>query len=115
MLVGEVGIPRREFLYELRRWEIDAIIRGYRRRARTAWETTRWQTFCIVTSMGAKFNNEKELRTFSWDHEDEIPITEDEAEDMMELMNSINKKEEENDESEEGRQGAGSQAAAEPA
>lgn len=112
--MGEVGIPRREFLFDLRRWEIDAIIRGYRKRARTSWDTARWQTFLILTGMGAKISNEKELRVFPWDHDEDIPITEDEAEDMMELMDSINKKREENDESEEGRQGAGSQAAAEP-
>ena len=30
--MGEIGIPRREFLYELRFWEVRRIIRGYRRR-----------------------------------------------------------------------------------
>lgn len=32
--MGEIGIPRREFLYELRFWEVRRIIRGYRRRNR---------------------------------------------------------------------------------
>jgi hypothetical protein len=30
--VGEIGIPRREFLYDIRFWEVRRIIRGYRRR-----------------------------------------------------------------------------------
>jgi hypothetical protein len=30
--VGEIGIHRREFLYDLRFWEVRRIIRGYRRR-----------------------------------------------------------------------------------
>ena len=30
--MGEIGIPRREFLYEIRFWEVRRIIRGYRRR-----------------------------------------------------------------------------------
>jgi len=30
--VGEIGIPRHEFLYDLRFWEVRRIIRGYRRR-----------------------------------------------------------------------------------
>lgn len=30
--MGEIGIPRREFLYDLRFWEVRRIIRGYRRR-----------------------------------------------------------------------------------
>jgi hypothetical protein len=32
--VGEIGIPRHEFLYELTWWEINSIIRGYRKRNR---------------------------------------------------------------------------------
>ena len=30
--MGEIGIPRREFLYDIRIWEVRRIIRGYRRR-----------------------------------------------------------------------------------
>jgi len=32
--VGEIGISRREFLYDIRFWEARRIIRGYRRRNR---------------------------------------------------------------------------------
>ena len=32
MLVGEIGIPRKEFLYDITFWEVQRIIRGYRRR-----------------------------------------------------------------------------------
>lgn len=32
--MGEIGIPRREFLYDLKFWEVRRIIRGYRRRNR---------------------------------------------------------------------------------
>ena len=32
LFVGEIGIPRHEFLYELTWWEINSIIRGYRKR-----------------------------------------------------------------------------------
>jgi hypothetical protein len=34
--VGEIGIPRREFLYDLHFWEVRRIIRGYRQRDRLA-------------------------------------------------------------------------------
>jgi len=30
--VGEIGIPRREFLYDIQFWEVRRIIRGYRQR-----------------------------------------------------------------------------------
>jgi hypothetical protein len=32
--VGEIGISRREFLYDIRFWEVRRIIRGYRKRGR---------------------------------------------------------------------------------
>lgn len=32
--MGEIGIPRREFLYDIQFWEVRRIIRGYRRRDR---------------------------------------------------------------------------------
>ena len=32
--MGEIGIPRREFLYDLRFWEVRRIVRGYRNRDR---------------------------------------------------------------------------------
>lgn len=32
--MGEIGIPRREFLYDIRFWEVRRIVRGYRNRNR---------------------------------------------------------------------------------
>lgn len=32
--MGEIGIPRREFLYDIRFWEVRRIFRGYRKRNR---------------------------------------------------------------------------------
>ena len=32
--MGEIGLPRREFLYDIRFWEARRIIRGYRKRGR---------------------------------------------------------------------------------
>ena len=32
--MGEIGIPRDQFLYALEWWEINSILRGYRRRDR---------------------------------------------------------------------------------
>lgn len=90
--MGEVGIPRSEFLYELRLWEINAIIRGYRRRAHTLWEATRWQTFCIALALGAgkDFSRPSDLMAFPWeDEQSELP-TEEEIDEMTELLNNIN-------------------------
>lgn len=32
--MGEIGIPRHDFLYDIRFWEVRRIIRGYRKRNR---------------------------------------------------------------------------------
>ena len=32
--MAEIGIPRREFLYDIRFWEVRRIVRGYRNRDR---------------------------------------------------------------------------------
>jgi len=65
--VGQIGIDRQEFLYGLALWEIRSIIRGYRKRERTAWETARWQTFLILTAMGSKVSQPTDLAEFPWD------------------------------------------------
>lgn len=68
--MGEIGFNRHEFLFELTWWELKAIIKGYRRRERTTWESTRWQTFCILCALGAKINQPEDLQKFTWDDEE---------------------------------------------
>lgn len=92
--MGEIGIDRKEFLFELKRWEISAIVKGYRNRERLDWETTRWQTYLILSALGAKYNSCTDLVKFPWDYEISETITPDEAADMVELLNNINKKNE---------------------
>ena len=54
MLVGEIGIPRREFLYELRLWEIILITRGYFKRHHPGWEQARLIAYNAAHCMGSK-------------------------------------------------------------
>ena len=54
MLVGEIGIPRREFLYELRLWEIILITRGYFRRYHPGWEQSRLIAYHAAHAFGSK-------------------------------------------------------------
>lgn len=94
LLVGEVGISRQEFLYELRLWEINAIVEGYRNRAHTAWEVARWQTFCIVCAMGAKnISTPEDIQRFPWETET-VQAEEMSEEDRDELLREM---EEENE------------------
>ena len=91
MLVGEIGIPRNEFLYTLRLWEINAIVKGYRRRTREHWEMTRHLglTFCNV--MGAQINSVHDYLPLPWDDKaTSKELTEEEVNQLMELMRKEN-------------------------
>ena len=97
LLVGEIGIPRREFLYELNFQEVKLIIRGYRKRERTNCNMIRWQTFWLLHNgmadlKKAGINVPEDLISFPWDKEDEdidLP-TDEEVADMQDLLRSLN-------------------------
>ena len=89
--MGEIGIPRNEFLYTLRLWEINAIVKGYRRRTREHWEMTRHLglTFCNV--MGAKINSAHDYLPLPWDDKaTSKELTEEEVDQLLELMRKEN-------------------------
>ena len=95
--MGEIGFPRNEFLYDLRLWEIRSIIKGYRLRARTVWESSRLNAFFIMSSMAdlrkAGIYRDTDLVKFPWekvaiDHDDQ-PSSED-VERLRELMRQEN-------------------------
>ena len=91
MLVGEIGIQRNEFLYTLRLWEINAIVKGYRRRTREHWEMIRHigLTFCNV--MGAKIDSAHDYLPLPWDDKaTSKELTEEEVNQLMELMRKEN-------------------------
>ena len=74
--VGEVGISRHEYLYELRFWEMMLIARGYERRKRDMWSAVRWQTFNLMwCSMAdikkAGIMRPSDLLSFPWERDDE--------------------------------------------
>ena len=52
LLVGEIGIPRHEFWYELTWREVRAIIDGYNRRRRDGWEQARLVAYHVAYCMG---------------------------------------------------------------
>ena len=49
--MGEIGIPRREFLYDLRFWEVRRIIRGYRQRDRLTHQLLAECAFAAMFAM----------------------------------------------------------------
>ena len=98
MFVGEIGIQRREFLYEIKFWEARRILRGYNRRERGMWSATRWQTYYLMSvSMAdlkkAGIKGPTDLIKFPWEKETadttDLPSDEEIAE-MQAEMDAIN-------------------------
>ena len=90
MLVGEIGINRRAFLYDLRYWEVLRIIKGYRRRD---WLKLQLMAECTYAAMYAmrdpKGMTPQKMfpELFKVEDEPEAPtITEQEAQDLQQMM-----------------------------
>ena len=90
MLVGEIGIDRRAFLYDLRYWEVLRIIKGYRRRD---WLKLQLMAECTYAAMYAmrdpKGMTPQKMfpELFKVEDEPEAPtITEQDAKDLQEMM-----------------------------
>ena len=93
MLVGEIGIDRRAFLYDLRYWEVLRIIKGYRRRD---WLKLQLMAECTYAAMYAmrdpKGMTPQKMfpELFKVEDEPEAPtITEQDAKEMQELMDNF--------------------------
>ena len=90
MLVGEIGIDRRAFLYDLRYWEVLRIIKGYRRRD---WLKLQMLAECVYASIYT-MRDPKGMTPqkmfpdlFKVEDEPEAPtITEQDAKDLQDLM-----------------------------
>lgn len=85
--MGEIGVPRREFLYDIRFWEVRRIIRGYRRRD---WLKHQLMAECVYAATYAMRDPQGKTvadmfpMLFDYDDDDdEPPIS---AEDVAELQ-----------------------------
>ena len=95
LFVGEIGMPRREFLYDIRFWEARRILRGYRNRYRDMWSAMRWHAYRIMGAMPycdlekAGIRRPTDLIKFPWDSENipdaDAPSEEDEKE-ILEML-----------------------------
>lgn len=91
--MGEIGIHRREFLYDLRFWEVRRIIRGYRQRDRL---THQMMAECVYAATYAMRNPEGKTveglfpMLFEEDDDDESPISAEDVADLQQLMATIN-------------------------
>ena len=97
-LVGEIGIPRLEYLYELRFVDIYLIQRGYDARSRNLWSATRWQTYYIMSSFigsdgmrKSGLTGPKDLLEFPWEKETEPPLSDEEVDEIRKELENLNK------------------------
>ena len=93
--MGEIGIPRHEFLYDLRFWEVRRIIRGYRQRDRLKHQLIAECTYAAMFAMrDPKGKTVEDLFPMLFEDDDddydEPPISEKEVADMQALMKAYN-------------------------
>ena len=104
--MGEIGIPRHDFLYELSYWEVLRIIRGYRRRGRLRDQLIAEAVFAAMHTMrDSKGKTVKDFFPMLFeDPDDDIDneITDEEIAELqaeMDAWNMANHKQEAPDES----------------
>ena len=92
--MGEIGIDRHEYLYELTACDMFLIERGYERRNRHLWSSTRWGTYHIMlATCGTKALQESgiykptDLIQFPWERSSTGNLTEEDIADLVALSN----------------------------
>lgn len=104
--MGEIGRPRHEVLYELRFWEINRIIRGYRRRGRLRDQLIAEAVFAAMHTMrDSKGKTVKDFFPMLFEDDDDrepADISDEEIQQLqaeMDAWNMANHKQEAPDES----------------
>ena len=95
--MGEIGFPRREFLYDLVWWEVRSIIRGYNARHHHGWEQARLVAYNAHYCMGSKETppTVSEWIKFPWEQSTESGSTmptDEEVERLRQLLREENAK-----------------------
>lgn len=100
LLVGEIGIPRHDFWYELTWREVRAIIDGYNRRRRDGWEQARLVAYHVAYCMGVPKGQTAPLLTkwlpFYWEKQDGAkkptsPIPKKVVDELQAFMDDYNR------------------------
>ncbi len=89
--MGEIGIDRHTFLYELQWWEVNAIIRGYNARHHHSWEQARMISYFARYAMGSKDTPPpiNEWIKFPWEVKVSARISQAEVKELQELMDNV--------------------------
>lgn len=95
VVVGEIGIDRRTFLYEMELWEVQEVMKGYRRRSRDLWSAVRWMTFNVMGVMPyfdmrkAGLYKPTDLISFPWDKEPGEEMSEEDVDELRKMMREM--------------------------
>ena len=95
LLVGEIGISHQEF-YDLYWWEIQSIIRGYRKRSRSMWQAMRLGAYLVMSSntdlQKSGIRNYTDLIQFTWEMEEQMDNqpNDDDIADLQALIRNEN-------------------------
>lgn len=93
LFVGEIGLTRHEFLYDILFWEARRIVRGYRKRGKILMQLIAeniYATTHVMRPSEGKTVKDMFPVLFEDDDEMEPPMTEDEQEEMQQIMANIN-------------------------
>ena len=92
--MGEIGIPRREFLYDIRFWEVRRIVRGYRQRDRLKHqlmaECAYAATYAMRDPKGKTVADMFPMIFEDDDDDDEPPISQADIDELQAEMAAIN-------------------------
>ena len=92
--MGEIGIPRREFLYDIRFWEVRRIVRGYRQRDRLKHQLIAECAYNAMYSMrDSQGKTVEDMFPMLFDNDDddaEPPISEEDVADLLADMEAFN-------------------------
>lgn len=93
--MGEIGLTRREFLYDIRFWEARRIIRGYRKRGKIFMQLLAENVYASTYAMrDAKGRRVEDMFPILFEDDDddvtEPPMTEEEKNDLLALIDAEN-------------------------
>ena len=93
--MGEIGIPRREFLYDIQFWEVRRIIRGYRHRDRLKHQLLAECAYAAIFAMrDPKGKTAEDLFPGIFEEDDEIEappeMSDEEYNELQDLMDNFN-------------------------
>ena len=94
LIVGEIGIERRTFLYDIQFWEVRRIIKGYRRRDMLKLQLMAECTYAAMYAMRDPkgMTPQKMFPDLFKPEDDDTPapeITEQDAKDLQEMMDNF--------------------------